>query len=176
MKNLFLFLFAMILFGMVNVQAQDKRAASPSSTLIQKVGLTDVTIEYSRPSMKGRTIFAEDGLVPFGKLWRTGANSATKITFSDAVTIGDSELAAGSYAILTKPGADSWDVNFYPYEASGWSSYSQKTPAVTIKASPQMVSNSVESFLITVDNLKDYSAAVNMLWDKTMVSFAIGVK
>lgn len=176
MKKLLLSLFAILLFAVVALQAQDKRAPSPSATLIQKVGLTDVTIEYSRPGVKGRTIFAEDGLVPFGKLWRTGANSATKITISDAVTIGDGELAAGSYAILTKPGADSWDINFYPYEASGWSSYTEKTPAVTIKATPKMLPNSVESFLIAVDDLKDYSASVIIRWDKTVVSFPIGVK
>jgi hypothetical protein len=109
-------------------------------------------------------------------MWRTGANSATKITFSDAVTIGDGELAAGSYAILTKPGADTWDINFYPYEASSWSSYSEKSPAVTIKATSKMLPNSVESFLIAIDDLKDYSASVILRWEKTVVSFPIGVK
>ena len=76
-------------------------AASPSSTLIQKVGLTDVTVEYSRPSMRGRTIFGD--LVPYDKLWRTGANARTKIIFSENVNIGGQELKAGSYAIFTKP-------------------------------------------------------------------------
>ncbi len=169
-------LFALLLSVAVSIQAQDQRAPSPSAKLVQKVGLTDVTIEYSRPGMKGRTIFAKDGLVPFGQLWRTGANAATKITFSDAVTIGDGELAAGSYAILTKPGATSWDVSFYPYEASRWSSYKEKSPAITIRATPNMLANSVESFLIIVDDLKDYSASIMMIWDKTAVSFPIGVK
>lgn len=176
MKKLLLPLLAIALFAAVSVQAQDNRAPSPAAKLVQKVGLTDVTIEYSRPSSKGRTIFAADGLVPFGQLWRTGANSATKITFSDAVTIGDGELAAGSYAILTVPNADSWDVNFYPYDASRWSGYKEKSPAVTIRATSKMLSNPVESFMISIDSLKDYSASIVMSWEKTMVSLPIGVK
>ena len=84
---------------------------SPSSKLMQKVGLTDVTIEYSRPSMRGRTIFGD--LVPFDKIWRTGANARTKITFSDDVTISGKELKAGTYAIFTKPGTTAWEVIFY---------------------------------------------------------------
>ena len=83
---------------------------SPFQKIEQKVGLTDVTLEYSRPSMKGRAIYG--GLVPYDKLWRTGANANTKITFSDDVMIGETELKAGSYAIFTKPGMSSWEVMF----------------------------------------------------------------
>ena len=75
-------------------------AASPSAKLMQTVGLTDVEIEYSRPSAKGRTIFAADGLVPFGKVWRTGANAISKITFSDDVMVEGNKVPAGSYGIL----------------------------------------------------------------------------
>ena len=176
MKKFFLTCLSMLLLAAVNVQAQSDRAPSPAATVMQKVGLTDITIEYSRPSMKDRTIFAADGLVPFGQMWRTGANAATKITFSDAVKIGDGELAAGSYAILTKPGASSWDINFYPYEASRWSTYRDADPAVSIKATPKTLPNNVESFFIAVDDLRDYSASIILRWEKTVVAFPIGVK
>lgn len=176
MKKTLLSFFTILLFAAVTMQAQENRAPSPSAKLEQKVGLTDITIEYSRPGVKGRTIFAADGLVPYGKLWRTGANSVTKITFSDTVTVGEGELAAGSYAILTKPGADTWEVSFYPYDGSRWSPYAEKDPAITIKATASMLSNPFESFLITFDDLKDYSASIVMMWDKTMVSFPISVK
>jgi hypothetical protein len=176
MNKFFLSFLLFSMFAIASIQAQGERAPSPSAKLVQKVGLTDITIEYSRPSVKGRTIFAADGLVPFGKKWRTGANSATKITFSDAVTIGDVELAAGSYAILTTPGADSWDIHFFPYDGTRWTPYSEATPSVTIKAMAKTLPNNVESFLITIDDLKDYSASIILRWEKTAVSFPIKVK
>src|SRR5688572_16835362 len=83
-------------------------APSPASTVKQRVGFTDVEIAYARPSMKGRTIFG--GLLPFGELWRTGANTATKITFSTPFKIGGTELPAGSYALYSIPGAKEWTV------------------------------------------------------------------
>ncbi|MEM6378059.1 MAG: DUF2911 domain-containing protein [Bacteroidota bacterium] len=175
MKKFVLLLSTLLLFTAGSLTAQD-RAPSPAATVSQKVGLTDVTIEYSRPSMKDRTIFAKDGLVPFGKIWRTGANGATKITFSGPVTIGDTELEAGSYAILTKPGKDSWAVHFYPFKANSWGSYRDAKPVAMAEAKPSMGSNSVESFLITIDNLRDYSAHLVMMWDKTKVEVPFKVK
>ena len=175
MKKFVFLLSALLLFTAGSLTAQD-RAASPAATVSQKVGLTDVTIEYSRPSMKERTIFAKDGLVPFDKIWRTGANSATKITFSGPVTIGGTELEAGSYAILTKPGKDSWAVHFYPFKANGWGSYREATPAAIAEAKPSVGSSSIESFLITIDNLRDYSAHLVMMWDKTKVEVPFTVQ
>src|SRR4051812_49394678 len=89
-------------------QAQVKTPQpSPKATVQQVVGLTDVTIEYSRPSMKGRTIFGD--LVPFGKLWRTGANANTTISFSEDVTIDGKTLKKGKYALYTTPKAENWE-------------------------------------------------------------------
>lgn len=176
MKKFTLLLCLLMVFSSGSLIAQGQRAASPAAKFTQKVGLTDVTIEYSRPGMKGRTIFADDGLVPYGKLWRTGANSATKITFSGPVTIGDKELEAGSYAILTQPGKDSWMVHFYPFKENGWGTYRKETPAVAVEAKPSMGSTVVESFLITIDELRDYSASLVMMWDKTRVAVPFKVK
>ena len=111
-KTLFNFFLILIVAGFCNPLTGQIRtpAASPFSKMEQTVGLTDITVEYSRPSMKGRTIFAEDGLVPFGKEWRFGANAVTKITFSDDVKVEGNELKKGSYAVLATPGAEKWEI------------------------------------------------------------------
>lgn len=90
---------------------------SPSQKIEQIVGLTKVTIEYSRPSMKGRKIFGD--LVPYGQIWRTGANANTKITFDTDITIGNTTVKAGTYAIYTKPNKKTWEIMLYS-DASNW--------------------------------------------------------
>ncbi len=116
MKKMIL-VFAVIAMS-YNLTAQIKTPApSPFSKIEQKVGLTDVTLEYSRPNMREREIFGE--LVPYGKMWRLGANANTKITFSDDVMIDGKTLKAGTYAIYATPSEKSWDVTFYS-DASNW--------------------------------------------------------
>ena len=100
MKRTILIMVALVFSFSVNAQIQTP-APSPFAKVEQKVGLTDVSLEYSRPNMRGRTIFG--GLVPYDKIWRTGANARTKISFSDDVTVNGQELKAGTYAIFTKP-------------------------------------------------------------------------
>ena len=107
MKKLLLIMLAFTMSYAVNAQIQTP-APSPASKFEQKVGLTDVTIDYYSPSMRGRTIFG--GLVPYGKVWRTGANANTKITFGDHVTIDGQELKKGTYAVYTIPNASSGEV------------------------------------------------------------------
>lgn len=142
-------------------------APSPGSKLMQTVGLTDVTIEYSRPAVKDRKIFAADGLVPYGEVWRTGANSATKITFSDDVKVGEHELKAGAYAILTKPNAASWQVMFFPYEGANWVPYAEKEPAATLEAKTMKTGHKVENFSILIDNIGTDGADLIFAWDNT---------
>ncbi len=163
------------LFCFTQVEAQIKTPApSPSSKITQTVGLVDVTVEYSRPSMKGRTIFAADGLVPYNELWRTGANSATKLTVNNKIMVGGKSLEKGSYAILSKPSTSNWEFYFYPYEAGSWSSYKEKTPVATVSARPTK-SNSTETFAISFNNLKDDSAQMSFAWANTSVGFDINV-
>ena len=151
-------------------------AASPSSSASQVVGLTDIDIEYSRPSAKGRTIFGADGIVPFDEIWRTGANQATKITFSDAVTVEGKELAAGSYAILTKPGAASWDVHFYAFETGNWGSYVDKEPSAAVTVSPVALPLKVETLTISVGDLTSEGAVLSILWSDVYVPINVGVE
>lgn len=148
-------------------------APSPAAKTTQTVGLTDVTIEYSRPGVKGRTIFGD--LVPYDKIWRTGANAATKITFSDDVTIEGKELKGGSYAILTKPSATMWAVHFYPYESGNFGTYVEKEPAVAVSVAPQTLPLKVENFTMGVGNLHNEGGDLQIIWDNIYVPIKLGV-
>jgi hypothetical protein len=158
----------------INAQIETPQP-SPSSKLEQKVGLTDVTIEYSRPGVKGRTIFGD--LVPYGKLWRTGANARTKITISDAITIDGKELAAGTYAVFTIPNEESWEIIFYTDSKGGGApaELDESKVALRTTAETQVVPFNVESFTLEINNLKDDSAILNILWEKTYVGIAFTV-
>ena len=116
MKKIIFVLATIIANFVINAQVKTPQP-SPHSTLTQVVGLTDVTVDYSRPSVKGRTIFGD--LVPFGKLWRTGANANTTVTFSDDVVIKGTTLKKGKYALYTTPKADMWEVIFYT-DSDNW--------------------------------------------------------
>ncbi len=145
-------------------------AASPSAKIEQKVGLTDIKIDYSRPSAKGRAIFSgKDPLVPYDNLWRTGANSITKISFSDDVNIEGQSLKKGDYGILTKPSASSWAINFYVYEGSNWSTYITKTPSLSVNVVPKTTNNHVETFTIDINNIETSKATLMFYWEKTVV-------
>ncbi|SFW25528.1 DUF2911 domain-containing protein [Cellulophaga fucicola] len=168
MKKIALVLIAV--FALTGVQAQiETPQPSPFTKMEQKVGLTDVTLEYSRPSARGREVFGN--LVPFDKLWRTGANKNTIITFSDAVTIGGKEVKAGSYAVFTKPGATSWEVVFYA-DTNNWgtpSAWDESKVAATIKADVVKMPMKVETFTMTFDDLTSGSAVLGILWEDVYV-------
>ena len=116
MKKIIFVLATIIANFVIHAQVKTPQP-SPHSVVTQVVGLTDVTIDYSRPGAKGRTIFGD--LVPFGKLWRTGANANTIITFSDDVVIKGTTLKKGKYALYTTPKADMWEVIFYS-DSDNW--------------------------------------------------------
>lgn len=169
MKKLLFLTVAFAMSFAINAQITTP-APSPFSKVEQKVGLTDVTLEYSRPGVKERVIFGD--LVPFGKIWRTGANSSTKITFSDDVTVDGQSLKAGTYAIFTKPEAESWEVMFYTDHSGGgvpqdWDD-AKVAARTTVKAYP--MEYSVESFTMDISNLTNNSATIAFLWDKTYVA------
>lgn len=168
MKKILLSLFIVALSTNINAQVKTP-APSPSSKLEQKVGLTDVSIEYSRPGIKGRTIFGN--LVPYGKLWRTGANGNTKVTFSDNVTIDGKELKKGTYALYTKPGKTSWEVIFYT-DSDNWGTprqWDDKKVALTTVAKVVPMPMKIESFTIIIDDLTNNSAVLGMLWENMYV-------
>ena len=150
-------------------------AASPTQTLSQDFGLGKIEITYSRPGIKGRTVFGNGSLLaPYGIVWRTGANGATKITFTDAVTIGGKTLAAGDYALFTIPGEKEWTIIFNTNSKS-WGSfdYKEAEDVVRLKVAPEMTSNFTETFLISVGNITPESATINLKWGKVLVNIPI---
>ena len=151
-------------------------AASPGGKIEQRVGLTDIKVDYSRPSAKGRAIFGSDALVNYGNFWRTGANSATKISFSDDVLVEGQALKKGDYAILTKPSTTTWLVNFYKYESGNWSSYIEKAPDASVTVTPKMNGVAFETFTIDINNIESSKATLNLLWDKVIVPVKIAVE
>lgn len=142
--------------------------ASQKSTVKQRVGLTDVEVEYSRPNKNEREIFG--GLVPNGKLWRTGANAPTKIKFSDAVKLEDKEIPAGEYALFTIPNANEWTVIVSKdAKLQSAADYKQENDAARISVKPTTLPNAVESFTIGLSDVKAASATLYLDWDKTRV-------
>jgi hypothetical protein len=172
MKKIIFLVFAVAISVTANAQIKTP-AASPAQKIQQTVGLTDVTLEYSRPHMKDREIFG--GLVPFDKLWRTGANKNSHITFSDDVEIGGATLIAGTYAIFTKPGRETWEVMFY-IDASNWGTPENWDPskvAVTVKAKSSELPMRINSFTMMFNDVKNDSADLAIMWDKTLVNVPI---
>lgn len=163
-----------LLVGMTTAQIETP-APSPAQKVEQKIGLTTVTVDYSRPGKKGRVIFGDDGIVNYSKLWRTGANAATKVSFSDKVTVNGAELAKGEYALLTIPGASSWTVNLYPYEARSWSTYKDKEPTLSFNASPMKLPMAYETFTIGFSSFTDASGKMVIAWDNVAIDMTIGV-
>lgn len=171
-------LILLVCVGLFSIGASaqiETPAPSPFQKIEQKVGLTDVTLEYSRPSMKGRKIFG--GLVPFDNLWRLGANANTKITFSDDVKIGGTSLKAGTYAIFAKPSTKNWEIIFYN-DASNWgtpSEWDDKKVAAKVMATTYPMPMEVETFTMTFDDLKSDSATLGIIWENLYVAVPISV-
>jgi tetratricopeptide (TPR) repeat protein len=139
------------------------------------VGLTDVEVEYSRPGVKGRNIFGD--LVPFGKVWRTGANSNTTISFSEDVLIDGKTLKKGKYALYTMPKVESWDIFFYS-KTDNWGNpevWDESDVALRASVVPQMLNKNVENLTIDINNLDNNFGYLNISWDKTIASLKFEV-
>lgn len=137
---------------------------SPFSKVEQKVGLTDVTLEYSRPNMRGRTVFGD--LVPYGKVWRLGANVNTKITFSTDVTVEGKALKAGTYALFAIPNENSWDIVFYS-NASNWGAPQQLDESnivAKVTAKTYDLPMMIETLTIGFDDLSSGGATLGIMW------------
>lgn len=161
------------------VQAQVKTPqSSPKAVLSQVVGLTDVVIEYSRPSAKGRAIFGD--LVPFGKLWRTGANANSTVSFSEEVVIDGKTLKKGKYALYINPRVDSWEVVFYS-KTDNWGIpevWNEADVALKTNVKPEIVDRNTETFTINISNLDNNFAYLEFSWEKTVaaVKFEVPTK
>jgi hypothetical protein len=177
-KILILVLVAGCLFAEAQIQTP---AASPSGTVTSVVGLTDVKINYSRPKMKGRKIFGTgaDFLVPFGELWRTGANNGTVISFSDDVKVEGKDVKKGEYLLLTIPGASEWTVILYSDVAMGGNTaaYSESKDAARFTVKSEKLTEKVETLTFNVADIADNntSANIQLAWENTSVKFGVTV-
>ena len=158
-------------FGL-NAEAQTIKtpAPSPLSTVKQAFGLSDVTVEYSRPSAKGRTVFGD--VVPFDALWRTGANSSTKITFGDDVKIDGKAVPAGTYSLFSIPGKTEWTIILNKNtKLGGTNGYSEAEDALRFKAKVRTKADKTETFTIDFANLSANKATLELIWENTVVAF-----
>ena len=172
--NKFNITFLFLLFGFSTVHAQIGRLdLSPRETTKQRIGLTDVTIDYSRPSMRGRAIFGT--LVPYDKLWRTGANRNTTIAFTEDVIINNKTVKKGKYAIFSKPGIDKWKIYFYA-DTNNWNvpeKIDENKIVATIEIAAQTNASKVESLKISIGHFTNYNFEMDIEWDRAIVSVPI---
>lgn len=172
-QKITLTLAIIILAGMSSFAQQIQMPqASPSAKIAQKVGLTDVTVDYSRPSTKGRKIFGE--LVPFGEVWRTGANGATILSFSTDVEIDGKKVPQGQYALYSIPGKSEWTI-ILSKDTKLWGAigYDPKNDLMRFQVEPNKLSRVYETFEISFNNMTDNGADLSIKWDQTRVDFRI---
>jgi hypothetical protein len=174
MKVLKLSLTIFLLFGVIALP-QDLRTPrpSPDATVIQFVGVTEISIDYSSPGVKGRKIWG--GLVPYGEVWRTGANEVTSITFSDEVKVSGNDLPAGTYGVHIIPGETDWEIIFSKdTEVDGSSAYDKNKDALRLKVLPEE-HHFMERMTFLFTDVTDTKVNVNLVWEKLKVSFSVEV-
>ncbi len=159
-------------FGFAQIKTP---SASPTAKISQGVGLMNMDVEYSRPSAKGRKIFGD--LVPFGEMWRTGANASTKVTFSEKAMAGNISLEKGTYALYTIPEKTTWTIIFYK-NTSIWGApqpkdFKEEDVAARFSVPAQSLSSKVETFTIEIANLRNDGADLEVMWENTKVIIPI---
>lgn len=161
-----------LLGGTAGAQQLRTPAPSTSQTIKQEFGLGSVELSYARPNVKGRTVFGD--LVPYGAVWRTGANSATTISFSEEVIIGGTKVPAGKYGLLSMPGQNEWTLILTKQtDVTAPAAYKQESDLVRVKAKPMTLATPVETFTMQFANVKPTSLELHIMWDKLAVALPI---
>ena len=158
----------------LSTQAQTLKTPSPSTPqfIRQDFGLSTIELSYSRPNVKGRKIFGD--LVPFDKVWRTGANQATTLTFGDTVSIGGTTIPPGKYGLLSIPGEDEWTIIItHQTDVTNAAAYKPDQDVIRLKAAVNHLPFSIESFMIIFSDLTANSCNLDLIWDNTEVAFPI---
>jgi hypothetical protein len=167
-------LIATTVFGLMTIQAQQLPMPSPAAKVQQTVGLTEFTVEYARPSMRGRTIFGD--LVAYDQVWRTGANVATKVSFDTDIIFGSTPVGAGSYSLFTIPGKDSWTIILNKETGSwGTNSYQEELDVARVIAKREQ-HPTTETFEISFEGVSKNGAFLTIKWEQTAVRVPIEVK
>ncbi|MBN8673271.1 MAG: DUF2911 domain-containing protein [Chitinophagales bacterium] len=166
---------AAAVFALLSADAQLRTPApSPTQTIKQDFGLASVELSYSRPAMKGRKVFGD--LVPFGKVWRTGANNATTINFGEEVTIGGKKIPAGKYGLLSIPDKNNWTLIISKQlDVTSPAAYKEDMDVVRVDAKTMKLNDNVESFTMQFANVKPTSCELHIMWENTAVALPITV-
>jgi len=172
MKKIFLLAVASYMFIYSEAQQLNTPQPSPTANFKQNFALSNIEISYSRPGVKGRKVFGD--LVPFGKVWRTGANNATTITFGEEVMIGGKKVAAGKYGLLTIPNASEWTfIISKQTSVTSPADYKEDQDVVRVTAKPETLPFVLETMMISIDNIKSNSCYIGLGWENTWASFEV---
>lgn len=179
MKKTLLLVGMAVMFMVAEAQIQVP-TASPAGSVSSTIGLTEVKVDYFRPRLKDRKIFGEkDVMYPHGSIWRTGANSGTKISFSDDVKVQNIDVPKGEYLIFTWPNAGEWTVALYKDLSIGGNTqaYDASQEAAKFKVKTKKLSEKVETFTISIDDIAvdNKSGKVTLAWENTAVPFTVSV-
>lgn len=173
----FLFLFIGLFLSTISWSQIDHPKASPFTKIEQEIGLSKITLAYSRPAARGRTIFGnradgQPGLVPYGRIWRVGANESTKITFDSDVVVHEQILPKGTYALYAFPEEDEWEIVFHKnlsHWGDGRTAYNPKEDALRIIVKPKSTLSFQENFLISFDEITHDSVKMILHWAGTKI-------
>ncbi len=173
MKTFALSLFAVAALSSSAVAQQvDLPRPSPFAKVWQTVGLTEITVDYSSPAVRGRKIWG--GLVPYGEVWRAGANAATKLTFSKDVTVGGTAIPAGSYALFMIPTADKWTIIINKdFNAPGAFNYKKELDVVRFDVKPDALPMNHERLAYVFNDFTNDEATLSLVWEKVRVPMSI---
>jgi len=172
MKKLFAFAVASILIFSTEAQQLTTPQTSPTAEIKQNFALSSIELSYSRPGVKGRKIFGD--LVPYGKVWRTGANSATTITLGEDVMIGGKKVTAGKYGLLSIPGETEWTfIITKQLDVTNPCAYKQDQDVVRVTSKPETLPFSIETMMINIDNIKNNSCSIGLVWDNVFAGFDV---
>ena len=172
MKKILIAVITFLSAGIINAQQLTTPQPSPTQTTKQNFGLSSIELSYSRPGIKGRKIFGD--LVPYGKVWRTGANNATTVTFGDDVMIGGTKVTAGTYGLLTIPGETEWTfIITKQTDVTSPAAYKEDQDVVRVKVQPATLPFSIETMMINIDNIKSNSCVIGLAWDNVYASFDV---
>ena len=167
-----LFLAAIAAFNVTFAQTLNTPQPSTTQTIKQNFGLSSIELSYSRPNAKGRVVIG--GLVPFGKVWRTGANQATTLNFGDDVTIGGKKIAAGKYGLLSIPDKDNWILIITKQlDVTSPAAYKEESDVVRINVKPMMLNDKIETFTMQFTNIKSSTCDLNLQWENTSVTLPV---
>ena len=172
MKKLFALAVASFIIFSTEAQQLTTPQTSPTTEVKQNFALSSIELSYSRPGVKGRKIFGD--LVPYGKVWRTGANGATTITFGEDVTIGGKKVPAGKYGLLSIPGQTEWTfIITKQLDVTSPAAYKQDQDVVRVTSKPETLPFSIETMMINIDNIKSNSCNIGLVWDHVFAGFDV---